>query len=104
MRALAVELAPYNIRVNSVHPTVVNTDMVQNEATYGLFPPHLENPSDEDIKAAFSSMHALNVPWCEPKDISNLVLFLASEESRCMTGTTQVIDLGGGFPFKIPHS
>ncbi|HZE66695.1 MAG TPA: mycofactocin-coupled SDR family oxidoreductase [Sporichthyaceae bacterium] len=104
MRALAVELAPHNIRVNSVHPTIVNTDMVMNDATRGLFLPHLENPTQAEIEASFAFMHALNVPWCEPSDISNLVLFLASEESRCMTGTTQVIDLGAGFPFKIPHS
>jgi len=104
MRTLAVELGPHDIRVNSVHPTIVNTDMVHNEATYSLFVPQLENPTPAEAGDAFRFMHALNVPWCEPSDISNLVLFLACEESRRITGTTQVIDAGGNFPFKIPHS
>jgi SDR family mycofactocin-dependent oxidoreductase len=103
MRTLAVELGPHNIRVNSVHPTLVNTDMVNNPASYSLFLPQLENPTKEEAADAFRYMHALDVPWCEPVDISNLVLFLASDESRRITGTTQVIDAGGNFPFKIPH-
>jgi SDR family mycofactocin-dependent oxidoreductase len=103
MRTLAVELAPYDIRVNSVHPTIVHTDMVHNPATYSLFLPHLENPTREEATDAFHFMHALNVSGCEPYDISNLVLFLACDESRRITGTTQVIDAGANFPFKIPH-
>jgi NAD(P)-dependent dehydrogenase (short-subunit alcohol dehydrogenase family) len=104
MRTLAVELGPYNIRVNSVHPTLVNTDMVNNPASYSLFLPQLENPTMEEATAAFRYMHVLDVPWCEASDIADLVLFLASEESRRITGTTQVIDAGGNFPFKIPHA
>jgi SDR family mycofactocin-dependent oxidoreductase len=103
MRTLAVELAPHGIRSNSVHPTIVNTDMVHNEAIYSLFLPHLQDPTPAEVEAAYAQMHALNMPWCEPRDISNLVLFLACDESRCITGTTQVIDLGGSSPFKIPH-
>jgi SDR family mycofactocin-dependent oxidoreductase len=104
MRVLAVELAPYNIRANSVHPTIVNTDMVNNEFTYKLFLPHLDNPSKEEAMAGFQMMEALPMPCCEPEDIADLALFLASDESRCITGTTQVIDLGASFPFKIPHN
>ncbi len=47
MRTLALELAPHFIRVNSVHPTGVDTDMIQNEPTYRLFRPDLENPTRE---------------------------------------------------------
>ncbi|HEX3613484.1 MAG TPA: mycofactocin-coupled SDR family oxidoreductase [Sporichthyaceae bacterium] len=103
MRALALELGPHNIRVNSVHPAIVNTDMIHNEATYSLFLPHLQNPSLDEAADALRSMNTLNVPWLEPLDISNMVLFLASEEARRITGTTQVVDAGASFPFKIPH-
>ncbi len=104
MRVLAVELAPYNIRANSVHPTLVNTDMVNNPAVYKLFLPHLDNPTPEEAKDAYIHFNAMKQSWAEPEDIANLVLFLASDESRCITGTTQVIDLGATIPFKIPHS
>jgi SDR family mycofactocin-dependent oxidoreductase len=103
MRTLAVELAPYNIRVNSVHPGIVNTDMINNPASYQLFL-QLDNPAKEEAANAFRYMNALNTPWVEPEDIANMVLFLASQESRMVTGTTQVVDAGASFTFKIPHA
>jgi SDR family mycofactocin-dependent oxidoreductase len=103
MRTLAVELAPYGIRCNSVHPTIVNTDMVHNPAAYELFVPMVENPTVESAKDAFRYIHALDVPGIEAVDISNTVLFLASDEARAITGTTHVIDAGSTIPFKIPH-
>lgn len=76
------------IRVNSVHPSQVNTPMTMNDVTFRLFRPDLENPGPEDF-APFSQMtHALPVPWVEAKDISNAVLFLASDESRYITGVS----------------
>jgi hypothetical protein len=51
--------------------------MVHNQATYGLFLPHLDNPSRAEAEAAFPAMHALNSAGCDPRDISNLVLHLA---------------------------
>lgn len=104
MRALSVELAPHNIRVNSVHPTTVNTPMLNNKAIYNLFFPHLETPTQEDAEAGFIHMNGLKVPWVEPVDVSNVVLHLASDEARFVTGTTQVIDAGGSAPYKIPHA
>jgi (+)-trans-carveol dehydrogenase len=94
MRTLALELAPHSIRVNSVHPTTVNTDMIQNETTYRMFRPDLENPTSKDAEAAFASINALPIPWVEPVDISNAVLFLASDEARYITGVTLPIDAG----------
>jgi (+)-trans-carveol dehydrogenase len=94
MRTLALELAPHSIRVNSVHPTTVNTDMIQNETTYRLFRPDLENPTAKDAEAAFASINALPIPWVEPVDISNAVLFLASDEARYVTGVTFPVDAG----------
>lgn len=103
MRTLAVELAPYSIRANSLHPAIVHTDMTHNEAIYQLFLPHLTNPSRAEVDEGYKMMHALPISGLEPIDIANMVLFLASDESRYITGTTQVLDAGGGAPFKIPH-
>ncbi|UOW00269.1 mycofactocin-coupled SDR family oxidoreductase [Agrococcus sp. SCSIO52902] len=94
MRTLALELAPDMIRVNSVHPTTVNTPMVNNEATFRLFRPDLDNPTLEDFGEAAKLMNALPIPWVEPVDISNAVLFLASDEARYITGVTLPVDAG----------
>ena len=61
MRTLALELAPHSIRVNTVHPTSVNTDMIQNEATYRLFLPGVENPTPEQFTEASQATDALPI-------------------------------------------
>jgi SDR family mycofactocin-dependent oxidoreductase len=94
MRTLALELAPDSIRVNSLHPTQVDTDMIQNEATYRLFSPDLENPTRDDFATASQAVNALPIPWVEPVDISNALLFLASDEARYITGVTLPVDAG----------
>ncbi|MET4782196.1 mycofactocin-coupled SDR family oxidoreductase [Glaciihabitans sp. UYNi722] len=94
MRTLALELAPDMIRVNSIHPTQVDTDMIQNEATYRLFRPDLDHPTKEDFAPASQTMNALPIPWVEAIDISNAVLFLASDEARYITGVTLSVDAG----------
>ena len=82
------------IRVNSVHPTQVNTPMAMNDVTFRLFAPHKENPGPEDFAPMSQMMHTLPVPWVEPEDISNAVLFLASDESRFVTGVQLPVDAG----------
>jgi (+)-trans-carveol dehydrogenase/(-)-trans-carveol dehydrogenase len=94
MRTLALELAPYFIRVNSLHPTQVDTAMIQNEATYRLFLPDMEHPTREDFAPASQTLNALPIPWVEPVDISNAVLFLASDEGRYLTGVALPVDAG----------
>ena len=96
MRVLAVELAPYFIRANSVHPTSVNTDMIQNAATYELFAPDLapEQRTKEVLGERFQTLNTLPIKWVEPRDISNAVLFLASDEARYITGVTLPVDAG----------
>ena len=94
MRTLALELAPDFIRVNSVHPGVVNSPMVMNPPTYRLFRPDLENPTADDMAEPAQALHALPIPWLEPVDISNAVLWLASDESRYVTGVTLPVDAG----------
>ena len=94
MRTLALELAPHRIRVNSVHPTSVATDMILNEAVYRLFLPDVEHPTMEQAEAVFTAINALPVPWVEARDVSNAVLFLASDEARYVTGATLPVDAG----------
>ncbi|MGZ4510527.1 MAG: mycofactocin-coupled SDR family oxidoreductase [Mycobacterium sp.] len=94
MRAFAVELGQHMIRVNSVHPSHTNTPMVMNEITYRQFRPDLENPGQDDIAGICQMFHTLPIPWVEPEDVSNAVLFLASDESRYVTGVTLPVDGG----------
>jgi NAD(P)-dependent dehydrogenase (short-subunit alcohol dehydrogenase family) len=93
-RGQALELAPHRIRVNTVHPTGVGTQMILNEATFRLFLPDVEHPTREQAAEVFATTNALPVPWVEPIDISNAVLFLASDEARYVTGTELKIDAG----------
>jgi SDR family mycofactocin-dependent oxidoreductase len=94
MRSVASEFAPHRIRVNSVHPTLVNTIMIQNDEVYALFDPGNPHPSRESAAPIFQTINALPVPWVEPADISNAVLFLASDEARYITGVTLPVDAG----------
>jgi (+)-trans-carveol dehydrogenase len=94
MRTFAVELGAQNIRVNSVHPTNVNTPLFMNEGTMKLFRPDLENPGPDDMKVVGQLMHTLPIGWVEPEDMANAVLFLASDEARYITGVTLPVDGG----------
>jgi (+)-trans-carveol dehydrogenase len=100
MRTLAVELAPLRIRVNSVHPTTVDTPMVQNPSMYELF--GMPGATREQVAEGFKPLNALPIPWVDPVDISNAVLFLASDEARYVTGVTLPVDAGGTAPYRIP--
>jgi SDR family mycofactocin-dependent oxidoreductase len=92
---LSVQLAERKIRVNAVHPTNVNTDMLHNAGMYGVFRPDLDAPTREDAEIAFPAMQAIPVPYIEPQDVSNAVVFLASDDSRFVTGMQLRIDAGG---------
>jgi len=94
MRTLAQELVEHRIRVNSVHPTQVDTPMIQNDGTYRIFRPDLESPTRADFEPASQSVNLLPVLWAEPIDVSNAVLFLASDEARYITGATLPVDAG----------
>ncbi len=94
MRSVANEFAGHRIRVNSIHPTLVNTIMIQNEQVWALFDPDNPHPSREAAAPVFQTINALPVPWVEPVDISNAVLFLASDEARYITGVTLPVDAG----------
>ncbi|CRK52317.1 putative short-chain type dehydrogenase/reductase MSMEG_6031/MSMEI_5872 [Rhodococcus sp. RD6.2] len=94
MKSLANELAPHNVRVNTVHPANTRTPMIQNPATMRTFCPGDDKPTQERFEAATQSMHLLPVPMIEPEDIAAACLFLASDESRYITGVTLPVDAG----------
>ncbi len=87
MRTSAIEAAPRKIRVNSVHPAPVNNRMmrsIEESASAG---------HGEEVKKQFEASIPLG-RYAEPLEIAKLVLFLASDDSQYITGTTQVIDGG----------
>ncbi|WP_217170923.1 mycofactocin-coupled SDR family oxidoreductase [Streptomyces sp. AC512_CC834] len=87
-------LAPQGLRINVVHPTNVNTPMLHNEAMYKVFRPDLEHPVAQDAEPGFSMVQALPIPYVEPIDVSHAVAYLASDESRFVTGTQLRVDGG----------
>ncbi|MBJ8344699.1 mycofactocin-coupled SDR family oxidoreductase [Antrihabitans sp. YC2-6] len=93
-RTLANELGERGIRVNTVHPGAVGTAMIRNAEVFAKLLPDIESPSEEDAVALFAAKNLLPVPWVDPVDVSNAVLFLASGESRYVTGTQMVVDAG----------
>ncbi|MQY17710.1 mycofactocin-coupled SDR family oxidoreductase [Nocardia macrotermitis] len=95
MKVMAKELAPQDIRVNTVHPTTVATEMILNDATYHLFRPDLEHPDRADFEEAARTLNRLPVAALEPEDITDTVLHLVSDDAKFVTGTAQLIDAGG---------
>lgn len=93
MRAFALELAPALVRVNSVDPTVVRTDMVMNQPYLDRLVGHV-GATEEEAKRKYLDWNTLPIPWVEPVDVANAALFLASDEARCITGVALPVDLG----------
>lgn len=94
MRSIALELAPHRIRVNTVHPTSVDTPMINNDVFPSLVRSDLESPNMEDVADFLRPQQPLNIPWVEASDISDAVLWLCSDEARYVTGVTLPIDGG----------
>jgi SDR family mycofactocin-dependent oxidoreductase len=94
-RTAANELGAHRIRCNSIHPTSVLTDMIDNVDMYRLFRPDLETPTHEDFREACeTAMNVLPTPWIEPVDVSNAVVWLASDAARYVTGIAMPVDAG----------
>jgi (+)-trans-carveol dehydrogenase len=94
-KTLANEVAAERIRVNAICPGTVYTPMITaNEQVCKLFRPDLDNPTLQDCEAAFSSLMPMGGPWLAPEDVSNMVVFLASDEASSVTGTAMSVDQG----------
>ena len=92
---MALHLAPSGIRVNVVHPTNCNTHLMNSEGIYQIFRPDMQGPvSKDDFQPASEFYHALPTPWIEPEDVAELVMFLASDASKYLTGASIPIDAG----------
>ena len=102
---MSLALAPQMIRVNAIHPTNCNTHLLQNDGMYSLFRPDLiaegKKPTREDAEPLFTLFQAMPIPYVEPEDMANLGVFLASEDSRYITG--QQIRVDGGSLLKWPN-
>jgi SDR family mycofactocin-dependent oxidoreductase len=85
-KSWAIELAPHGIRVNSLHPTGVNTPMNDGLA-------ELEGLTPRQV-AERSAGNLLPVPWIEPEDVANAVVYLASDRARFVTGAPLILDAG----------
>lgn len=94
MKSAAHELSRLSIRVNSVHPGNVLTPMIDNDALFGLFRPDLEHPTAEDVAPLMRGMNLLPAPWALPSDITEAIVWLASDQARYVTGVALPIDLG----------
>lgn len=95
MLSLAHDLAPHGVRVNCVHPTNVDTPLIQNDVVRSGFRPDLDRPPTRDeFATAATQMNLLAVPWVQPVDIANASLFLASDEARYITAISLPVDAG----------
>ena len=91
---LAYELAEHFIRVNAICPTAVDTPMIHNDSLHRAFRPDLENPGRDDVRAGFAEMNLLPIPWVDPVDVSNAIVWLCSDAARYVTGITLPVDAG----------
>lgn len=94
MRSLALELAPHWIRSNTVHPAGTNTPMAHNQMHYSRFSGGDKDAALDDVIDVYRSIAALPIPWTEPEDIANAVVWLASDEARYITGICLPVDAG----------
>lgn len=95
-KVLAITMGPKSIRVNAVHPTNCDTDMLHNQQMYKTFRPDLETPTRADAEVTFPFLHVMPTPYVDPSDISHAVVYLASDESRYVTGIQLFVDAGAG--------
>ncbi|MCF8589861.1 mycofactocin-coupled SDR family oxidoreductase [Gordonia liuliyuniae] len=94
VKTAALELAPHGIRANCVSPGNTNTPIFRNDAMKRLFVPDQDEPSDDVFLSRAAGMVPLGVPYMEPGDITEAVLWLASDHARYVTGTNISVDGG----------
>jgi SDR family mycofactocin-dependent oxidoreductase len=92
VKTLAVEQGKNGITVNAIAPATVASPMMLNEHAFAIFNP--DNPTKEAAEEILSNFFPIPRPWLELEEVSSLVLFLASDEARSITGCIYPIDLG----------
>ncbi|MFS3130554.1 mycofactocin-coupled SDR family oxidoreductase [Nocardioides sp. Bht2] len=92
-KTLAKEFGPRGVRCNSVHPTAINTPMIQNEEAWRAFAGSATATKEEAARAR-ATRNPLGVDAVEPEDVANAVLWLSSDEARFVTGATIPVDAG----------
>ena len=95
VKSVALEVAAHGITANVVCPATVDTPMVHNEALYSLFAPDIATPSKDAVRPRYEAMNPMRVAWLDPQEISNAVLFLASDRSSFISGETIEVSAGG---------
>ncbi len=94
VKSVAQELATFGITVNAIAPGNVSTPMIHNDTLYRLSRPDLEHPTMDDVAPALAALHVQPVPWIEPEEVSDAVVFLCSDGARHITGA--VLDVSAG--------
>lgn len=92
VKTLANEQGANGITCNAVAPTGVGTTMILNDTLYGIF--NAENPTQQSMADILTAAHAIPEPWIEPEDVTGVVLFLASDDAKKMTGGVVKVDMG----------
>ncbi|WP_028933810.1 mycofactocin-coupled SDR family oxidoreductase [Pseudonocardia spinosispora] len=93
-RVIANEYGQHWIRANALLPTSVGTDMIFNQATYSIMTGGVPDATREMAAPGFASLNTLPVPWIEPIDVSNALVWLCSDEARFITGAALSVDAG----------
>jgi len=100
MKSAAAELGTYGITVNAVVPGLINTPLTRHEERYAQViedagrQPKGDNTDEETAKKILIAKTPLSVPWIEPKDVASVVLFLASDAARMVSGATYDVTAG----------
>ena len=90
-----IALAPVRFAINAIHPPNVNTDMLHSPPMYRAFRPDLKEPTREEAELVFPVVQAFPIPYVEPEDISEAVVFFASDAARYVTGQQLRVTLVG---------
>lgn len=98
VRVMAKELAPSGVRVNAVLPGNVNTPMFNNDALRGLYVPEEPEPTEEQFLARARAGIPMRIPYVEPSDVTEAVVWLASAAAQHVTGVLLPVDGGSAIP------
>ncbi len=94
VKTAAMELGPHNVAVNAVCPTFVDTGMINHDHYNRMFRPDLDDPTRETSEEIVRTLHKLPVASYPPEEISNAVLFLASDQARYVSGSALDVSAG----------